>query len=263
VKMQFDFDGNETPKQLGAIAAAISAYCGKMGITTFGIDVGADTVTMSAGVREAGQPQTQVMTPDALLEAAGFKEVQLPTELQEIKDAGGFRYGMSEKDIVTASKVFADAEPTIQIVPTEADAVRIFEEKEAPLLQQAAELDAAGKPWDKNIHASSRAKTADGCWKFKRGIYPALRQAAVVGTFTAEMTVPVEPQSTAVIPPPPPAPVATEAHTLPWLMGECAKRQKTKADIDAALASCGLKTIPDLLAQLDKMDAVAAALGVL
>jgi hypothetical protein len=290
VRMQFDFDGNETPEQLRAIAEAINAYCGTMGAITFGIDVGANTVTVSAGVLEAGKPQPQTMNPDALLEAARFKEVPLTPELQKIKDAGGFRSevnpshsftegaeipfdenGNNYAQPVSAAVVFGEQIKAIaaELHPIQ-DPVKVFEEKEAPLLRQAAELDAAGKPWDENIHASSRTKTADGCWKFKRGIDPALRQG-VVGTFTADMTVQVEPQSSVVIIPPlpetpaipPPPPALTEAHTLPWLMGQAAKHQKTKADIDAALAACGLKTIPDLLAQLDKMDAVAAALGVL
>ena len=88
----------------------------------------------------------------------------------------------------------------------------------------------------------------------KMGTFPPLDECP-----PSSLTPPV---ATAPVVPPPP-PVATIPHTLPWLMGECAKHQKTKADIDAALAACGLKTIPDLLAQLDKMDAVAAALGVL
>lgn len=34
----------------------------------------------------------------------------------------------------------------------------------------SAELDAAGLPWDKRIHASTRTKVAAGTWKYARGV---------------------------------------------------------------------------------------------
>lgn len=38
----------------------------------------------------------------------------------------------------------------------------------------AAAVDAKGLPWDERIHASSRAKIADGSWRMKRGVERAL-----------------------------------------------------------------------------------------
>jgi hypothetical protein len=34
----------------------------------------------------------------------------------------------------------------------------------------SADLDKNGLPWDERIHASSRAKIADGSWRMKRGV---------------------------------------------------------------------------------------------
>ena len=261
MNMQFNFDGNETPGQLAAISAAINAYCDKMGINA-GVTDG--KFFMSAGVREACQPQPQVIG-NTYEDNSGDRVLKkFAEQMASENPSHSFTCGMSAADIVAASKVFADAEPTVQCHPTEADAIKVFEEKEANILQQASELDAAGKLWDPGIHASSKTKTADGCWKFKRGIDPALQQAENANDTSAPPAPSViVAQSEPIIPPPPPAPAATEAHTLPWLMEQCAKHKKTKADIDAALAACKLKTIPDLLGQLDKMDDVAGALGVL
>lgn len=38
----------------------------------------------------------------------------------------------------------------------------------------SAELDSADLPWDKRIHASTRAKVADGTWRYMRGVDKAL-----------------------------------------------------------------------------------------
>lgn len=43
------------------------------------------------------------------------------------------------------------------------------DEPEAPEVMDT-ELDAAGFPWDNRIHAGTKTKTVDGCWKRKRGI---------------------------------------------------------------------------------------------
>lgn len=46
----------------------------------------------------------------------------------------------------------------------------------------AAAVDAKGLPWDERIHASSRAKIADGSWRMKRGV-----QSHVVEAVEAEL----------------------------------------------------------------------------
>ena len=40
----------------------------------------------------------------------------------------------------------------------------------APQSQSLAEVDSKGRKWDARIHSSSKAKIADGTWKYRRGV---------------------------------------------------------------------------------------------
>lgn len=62
----------------------------------------------------------------------------------------------------------------------------------APQLQNLAEVDSKGRKWDARIHSSSKAKVADGTWKYRRGV-------------TDEEIKRVEGELTGTIAPPPPA----------------------------------------------------------
>lgn len=84
----------------------------------------------------------------------------------------------------------------------------------------ASELDKRGYPWDGRIHASNRAKTIAGEWKYKRGLDPTTR-AAIEGTqsplvSTAFPKAPLPPvPAAAVAPPPPPPPAPTAGVAAP------------------------------------------------
>lgn len=58
-----------------------------------------------------------------------------------------------------------------------------------PALVDNDRLDKTGIPWDERIHASTRTKTADGCWKKKRNIDDAT-VATVEGELKALMAIP-------------------------------------------------------------------------
>jgi hypothetical protein len=66
------------------------------------------------------------------------------------------------------------------------------------------EIDKYGLPWDGRIHASTKAKNADGSWRKKRGL-DAATLAQVEAELKALMAIPAVP----VPPPPPPAPGPT------------------------------------------------------
>lgn len=75
--------------------------------------------------------------------------------------------------------------------------------------------DKSGLPWDERIHASSKALTADGCWRKKRGVSDAL-VAEVESQLKQLMAIPspattipnppviVATSGLGVVPPPPP-----------------------------------------------------------
>ena len=148
------------------------------------------------------------------------------------------------------------------------------------------DVDKKGLPWDGRIHASSRAQNADGTWRMKRGVEDALvqqveaelRQTMGIGQPAA---VPVPPPFVApVAPPVPPAiitpdtvsagatPIASpsEQMTFPVLMQKITSKFATKElsqeQIQAAVASVGLPSLPMLGSRPDLVPQVAIALGV-
>jgi hypothetical protein len=61
------------------------------------------------------------------------------------------------------------APPSPPSAPSPAAAVPSTSAPAAPPVS-SADLDKNGLPWDERIHASSRAKIADGSWRMKRGV---------------------------------------------------------------------------------------------
>ena len=68
--------------------------------------------------------------------------------------------------------------------------------------------DVHGLPWDERIHASSRAKTADGSWRQKRGVDTTL-VTTVEAELRALMGLPA-PVTLVPLPPPPAEPAVSE-----------------------------------------------------
>ena len=158
-------------------------------------------------------------------------------------------------------------------------------------------LDAHGFPWDDRIHASSKARNADGTWRQRRNLDPAIREtveeelkdkgfgktvpvpvpAAPVPTPPApvvETAVPTPPApvaETAVpTPPAPSAPVAetfVPTITFPELMsrvtGAVSAGKLSMSEIPGILTSLGVNGgLPGLVATPEMIPLVATALGV-
>ncbi len=153
------------------------------------------------------------------------------------------------------------------------------------------ELDKHGLPWDARIHAESRAKVADGSWRMRRNLDPAVRAtveaelrqvmgaapasplaaqpAATVTTPTAgsassAATAPVPP-----ITPPPPSPLAQTAapgvdlrQQFVSLVGRASAaiqaKKVTQAEITQCCAEAGVPALPLLANRLDLVPQVAA-----
>ena len=88
----------------------------------------------------------------------------------------------------------------------------------------AAEVDKNGLPWDERIHASSRAKIADGSWRMKRGVQSHVVEAVeaelraqmgFVGQSGSTVTFDVAPANGASVPLPPSAPAPAPAPLPP------------------------------------------------
>lgn len=154
------------------------------------------------------------------------------------------------------------------------------------------DVDAAGMPWDGRIHSSSKAKVADGTWRQKRNLDPALlssvtaelKQTMGLGVavapppppFAASVAPPAPPASSTPpappIPTPPPsagvAPTASPSSGNPFLAlmkhvtAGFAAKSITQEMINAAVQGVGLPSLPMLVNQPDKIPAVAAVLGI-
>lgn len=136
----------------------------------------------------------------------------------------------------------------------------------------ASNLDKAGLPWDERIHASSRAKTADGSWRMKRGVDAAL-VAQVEAELKALMALPgaAQPTQTLYIAPPPaaipapPVPAAVvedrQAYVTLLSVASAAINAKTLTaeQLAAAVTAAGVPSLPLLANRLDLVPQVMAA----
>lgn len=162
----------------------------------------------------------------------------------------------------------APAVPTVPAAPAPAVAA-------TPANPAGLELDRDGFPWDARIHASGRAKVADGTWRAKRGLKdtPELK-AAVEAELRQAVGAPAAPVS--AIPLPPAAPIATVTPAIPsppaapsaptetfaTLMARVGPRlmagQITEAQSLAVLAEIGLQSYTQLIQRPDLVPAAAA-----
>lgn len=136
-----------------------------------------------------------------------------------------------------------------------------------------AELDTKGLPWDGRIHASSKAKVADGSWRQKRGVDPDLVKS-VEAELRQTMAAPAAPGAAWV----PPVPAPTEGLAAqPWpippqpaveystfaqtLMTAVATGTLTPPQIDAACQKYGVPSFPALGNRTDLIPSVMQELG--
>ena len=102
----------------------------------------------------------------------------------------------------------AEAGPKIVVPPPPPPAA--VDPREVPA-RATTEVDKSGLPWDGRIHASTKARNADGSWRTKRGLDPAVL-ANVETELKALMAIPAAgPQLVPAPPPPPPAQQAAPA----------------------------------------------------
>jgi hypothetical protein len=146
-------------------------------------------------------------------------------------------------------------------------------------------LDKNGIPWDERIHASSRAKTTDGCWRKKRGVEDAT-VTQVEAELKALMGLPVVAapckvcnstapghvtggvaciSPTVAIPPPPPvASVVEDRQAYVTLISKASAaigaKKLTAEQLAAAVIAAGVPSLPLLANRLDLVPQVMAAI---
>lgn len=143
----------------------------------------------------------------------------------------------------------------------------------------ASNLDKSGLPWDERIHSSSKALTADGLWRKKRGVDDA-KVAEVEGQLKQLMSLPTPavaavpaaaPTPIAVVPAPPapqmnvaPSPTATVIDgrqafvNLIGRVSSAIQAQKiTQAEVLQECEKVGVPSLPLLANRLDLVPQVA------
>ena len=161
------------------------------------------------------------------------------------------------------------------------------------------DLDAKGMPWDNRIHAESKGKIADGTWRKKRNLDPALvasveaelRQVmgapaaaplapvptpvAPIAPVPASVPQAIAPPAPAAAPVPPvavpaPGPVANEADARGMfvaLVGRASAaiqgQKVTQAEVNQCCADAGVPALPLLANRLDLVAQVAANIDAL
>lgn len=130
---------------------------------------------------------------------------------------------------------------------------------EPPAAPEATEVDKNGLPWDHRIHASTKTKKADGTWKNKRGVDPAVLQQ-VTAELKGAMSAPPAPETTT---PPPAGDVdpSTRITTFAALATAVIEYHIDEATILQAVQDQDLENFGMLSNRPDLVPAVAEALG--
>lgn len=132
----------------------------------------------------------------------------------------------------------------------------------------AAVLDKNGLPWDGRIHAGSKVTVADGSWRIKRGVDPAL-----IATVEAELKALMAIPTVAAFPPPPPpapatdtpaAPVALDMNAFVSLLTRTSSliqtNKITQAEMESIVTSFGVPSLTLLAHRLDLVPQVSSKL---
>ena len=212
--IQINLAGDETDDQLARISKMLGAYRGISDkhstvdlelrvdstaalaeLERFKAAVGDLEVPESVGEKlevellnklEAENPQfgQQPLPPGAVLVGDGSGEALPPFDATAERTAGPLApSGAPSPAAAEASASVPAATPaSIPPPPSAASAVPSPPPAAATPAPAAAAVDAKGLPWDERIHASSRAKIADGSWRMKRGV-----QSHVVEAVEAEL----------------------------------------------------------------------------
>ena len=160
----------------------------------------------------------------------------------------------------------AEAGPKIVVPPPPPPAA--VDPREVPA-RATTEVDKSGLPWDGRIHASTKAKNADGSWRYKRGL-DAAALAQVESELKALMAipaagpqlVPAPPPPVAAVPPPPAGPDPIAAFI--GLMGRASAAMQAKKITQEEIQNCcksidpSLIALPLLASRPDLVPAVAA-----
>lgn len=193
---------------------------------------------------------------EAVIPAVDVPDVGAPLPPPVPFSASTLGVPFADGEDLTAEQVFGTAMMTAQQA---ADALNGQHCRPAVPAVPAVELDAEGKPWDPELHASSKAKIGDGTWRKKRGAAPAVPTPPAVPTQLVVPAAPAMPTPPAV-PAVPAVPAATV--TVPELtQALMAAMMAQKIDGLAINALCQRHGVPNIVALSQHADKAAAIMA--
>lgn len=216
----------ETPAlELERAIEAARVFCGQAQAVRSGGQVVADAVAYAEADKlaalEAENPQfgRQPLPPGAVLIGDGSGEALPPFDATAERTAGPLAPGAAPSPAAAEASASVPAAAPASIPPPPSAASPVSNPPSAAATPApVAAVDAKGLPWDERIHASSRAKIADGSWRMKRGVEPAL-VAKVEAELRAQIPPAAPPTTFAEAPangaPVPPPPAAAAPAPLP------------------------------------------------
>lgn len=303
MSMQISVDPTTmTTQQREAVADFILTYPAGHSVGTLSVDLTADTSKLKSALAEIHDATDSVSlrVPQAVAAAVAANPAgathAIENEITHLAREGGeFDASVAFGGVHAASAIpshelaaaaafgspAAPLPPGAAVAPSPAAAL-------APALNTAhaptVELDKNGLPWDGRIHAESKNKIADGTWRRKRNLDPALL-ATVEAELRSVMGAPAAPNvpSAAASPaaqvpvaPPaaPPAPPAAPSANAPdaraqfvALIGRASAAiqhgKATQAEVTQCCVNAGVPALPLLANRLDLVAAVAASVDAL
>jgi hypothetical protein len=299
-------------EQREAVAGFILAYPHRTAKNTLDLEVRVDTSQAHAALAEI-QDSTQAVSlrvpaPVAAAVAANpaGAVAAIESEISHLAREGGefdaslvFGQPGGDADAVAAfGSAPAPLPPGATVAPAPAASAPAVALVPAPAITPApahsgVDLDKTGLPWDARIHAESKNKIADGTWRKKRNLDPALL-ATVEAELRQVMGAPAAPNVAAgsqvvqapaaqIVAPPPPAapsapaiappPAATAApagdarQIFVGLVGRASAAiqggKVTQAEVNQCCAAAGVPALPLLANRLDLVAQVAAQVDAL
>lgn len=190
MQLTFVLTSATTALELERAIEAARAFCGQAQAVRSGGQVVADAIARAEAETlaklEAENPQfgQQPLPPGAVLVGDGSGEALPPFDATAERTAGPLAPSGAPSPAGAEASASAPAATPASIPPprSAASAVPSPPPAAATRAPAAAAVDAKGLPWDERIHASSRAKIADGSWRMKRGV-----QSHVVEAVEAEL----------------------------------------------------------------------------
>jgi hypothetical protein len=298
--IQISFDEHALPSQsvLRATANFLSALAGdtaKHTVETLTLKLDADTSEISRKIAEHKHlppadtpPFVTAGETGAITDAENEPVVGKDADRPNVDPTELFGHALSTAGVVPSPTVPAISTPVSvplpPVVPPVPSAV-VPSVPAAPSSPAGVDTDSAGFPWDERIHAGTKAKIADGTWRQKRGVDPAIVASveaelrAIMGAPAAAVTPPRVPTPpVAIVPPVPvandpldvPAPpvtiappqVSQDPATFPafvqWVMGYHARKEITQSEINEVIQLLGLPGMPALSMRPDLIPAAVA-----